>query len=100
MFGIISIRINDDSIFLFGNFRFDVLYYCRFGKEVVNGDVEEILDLRGVEIYGDYVVGIGNGEEVGDKFVCFIGDCINEDDIDVGIVVIWLNIELKGISNV
>lgn len=86
--GTTSIRTNDDSISPSGNFRLDVLHHCRLGKEVVNGDVEETLDLRGVEIHGDYVVGTGNGEEVGDKPVCFIGDCTNEDDTDVGIVVI------------
>lgn len=75
-FGTTSIRTNDDSISPPGNFRLDVLHHCRLGKEVVNGDVEETLNLRSMQIHGDYVVGTGNGEEVGDKPVWFIGDCI------------------------
>jgi hypothetical protein len=33
-----------------------------FGKEVVDGNVEEALDLRGVEVHGDNVVGTSHGE--------------------------------------
>jgi len=45
----------------------DPLDFGRFGEEVVDRDVEETLDLAGVQVHGDYVVGARHGEHVGDE---------------------------------
>ena len=38
--------------------------------EVVDGEVEEALDLAGVQVHGDDVVAAGDGEHVGDELGC------------------------------
>src|SRR6185436_14440422 len=45
----------------------DVVVDDRGGLEVVHGDVEEALDLGGVQVQGDDAVGAGAGDEVGDE---------------------------------
>ena len=39
-----------------------------FGVEVVDRDIEEPLDLRGVEVHGEDAADAGGGEQVGDEF--------------------------------
>ncbi|KAI3488192.1 hypothetical protein L1887_47731 [Cichorium endivia] len=46
----------------------DVLQRRRFGIEVVDGHIEEALDLRRMKVHGDHVVAPGVFEHVGDEF--------------------------------
>ena len=43
----------------------DPLEDGRLGVQVVDGDVEETLDLTGVKVHGDDVIGTGHAEHVG-----------------------------------
>lgn len=58
---------DDDSVLPIGDGRFDVSDHDGFGEEVVDRNVEETLDLGGVKVHGDNVVGSGDGDEVGDE---------------------------------
>lgn len=62
-----SVRRNDDAVSPLGDVLFDPLENGRLGEEIVNGNVEEALDLTGVKVHGDYVVGAGDREHVGDE---------------------------------
>lgn len=57
-----GIRRNNNCILPIGYFLLDVRHHARFGKEVVDWDIKEPLDLRGVEVHRDDVVGAGDGE--------------------------------------
>lgn len=48
----------------------DPFHAARFGVEVVDWDVEEALDLRGVEVHRDDMVAAGGLEHVGHKLGC------------------------------
>src|SRR5207237_3369925 len=45
----------------------DVLVDDRGGVQVIDGNVEEALDLSGVQVEGQHAVGAGDGEQVGDE---------------------------------
>jgi len=55
-----------------------------FRVEIVDGNVEEALDLAGVQVHGDDVIAAGDGEHVGDELggdrrtahVLFIHTCV------------------------
>ena len=46
----------------------DVAHQNRSGEEIVGWDIEEALDLAGMEIEGEHAVDAGPGDEIGDKF--------------------------------
>ena len=45
----------------------DVAHHDRRGEQIVGRDVEEALDLAGVQIDGQHAVGAGAGDEIGDE---------------------------------
>ena len=45
----------------------DPAQHARLGVEVVNGHIEEALDLAGVQVHGDDVVAAGRLQHVGDE---------------------------------
>jgi hypothetical protein len=66
-FGTTSIRTDDDSVLVLRNVELDILAQEVLAIQVVDGDVEETLVLRVVEVHCDDVVGASAGKEVGDK---------------------------------
>lgn len=46
----------------------DISERAWFGIEIVDGDVEEALDLTGVKIHRDHMVAAGRLQHVGDQF--------------------------------
>lgn len=65
--GTAGIGRDDDGVPPVGDLLLDVRHHGWLGEEVVDGDVEKALDLGGVEVHCDDVVGAGDGEEVGDE---------------------------------
>lgn len=64
MFGIISIGRYYDGVFVVGDVLLNVVLDERFFVKVVDGNIEVILILRVVEVYGNDVVCISVGKEV------------------------------------
>ena len=62
-----SVGTNDDGVFPSRNFLLDVCHDGRLGEEVIAWDVEEALDLGGVKVKGDDVIGSGDGKEICDQ---------------------------------
>ena len=58
---------NDNGIPPIRYLLLDISHHARLGKEIVDGNIEKALNLRGVKVHGDDVIGTGNGEEVGDQ---------------------------------
>lgn len=58
---------DDDGVLPVGDVGLDVSDHEGLGKDVVYGDIKEPLDLGGVQVHGDHVVGAGDGEQVGDQ---------------------------------
>jgi hypothetical protein len=48
-------------------FRLDVARHDRRGEQVVGRDVEEALDLAGMQVERQHAVGAGLGDQVGDQ---------------------------------
>ena len=46
----------------------DVAHHHRGAEQVVGRNVEEALDLAGMEVDGQHAVGAGAGDEIGDEF--------------------------------
>ena len=57
---------DDDQVPL-GQAFADVLHQHRRGVEVIDRDVEEPLDLRGMEVEGEHPIGAGGGDQIGDQ---------------------------------
>jgi hypothetical protein len=66
-FGTTSIRTDDDGVLVLRNVELDILAQEVFAVQVVNGDVEEALVLRVVEVHCDDVIGASAGKKIGDK---------------------------------
>lgn len=66
-----GVRRDDDAILhsavLGHDLVLDILSQQVAAVEIVDGDVEEALVLRVVQVHGDDVVGAGAGQEVGDE---------------------------------
>lgn len=62
-----SIGRDNDTVLVVGDLLSNVLESAGLGIQVIDGDVEESLDLGGMEIHGNNVVGTSNGEHVGDQ---------------------------------
>lgn len=52
---------------------------CRLGVKIIDRNIEEALDLRGMEVHGDDVVSTSHGEHVGNKFGRNWGSRLHED---------------------
>ncbi len=57
----------DDDQVLAGEAAADVLHEHRRGHQIVQRDVEEALDLAGMQVEGQHPVGAGAGDQVGDQ---------------------------------
>lgn len=64
--GAAGVGAHDDGV-LAGEVLADPAQDAGLGVEVVDGDVEEALDLGGVEVHGDDVVAAGRLQHVGDE---------------------------------
>jgi hypothetical protein len=62
-----SVGRDDDPVPPAVDLGLDVPDHGHLGQEVVTGDIEEPLDLRGVQVHRDDVVTPGDGEQVGDE---------------------------------
>ena len=62
-----GIWTNDDGVLPALDMVFDICDHERFGVQVVDGKIEEALDLAGVQIHGDNVVATGNSQHIGDE---------------------------------
>ena len=58
----------NDGEFLFRKTAFEVFNHDGGGEEVIDGDVEEALNLGGVEIDREDAIGAGSFEHAGDQF--------------------------------
>lgn len=58
-------RITNDASLPLGDVLLDPLEDGRLCVQIVHGNVEEALDLRGVQVHRDDVVGAGHGEHIG-----------------------------------
>ena len=63
-----SIGRDNYTISPFINILFYPFKNGRLGVQVVNGDIEEPLDLRGVEIHGDDMVSTSDGQHIRNQF--------------------------------
>lgn len=59
-----GVGTNDHSIFPVGNALLDVTQHQRLAPEIVHGDVEEALNLTGVEIHCDDVITTRDDEHI------------------------------------
>ena len=66
-FGTARIWADDDRVLPAGDVQLDVREHEGLRVEVVDGKVEEALDLAGVQVHGDDVVAAGDSEHVGDE---------------------------------
>jgi hypothetical protein len=66
-FGTAGIGADDDPVLPVRDVQLDVREHEGLRVEVVDGKVEEALDLAGVQIHGDDVVAARDGEHVGDE---------------------------------
>jgi len=64
-FGASSVWRDDDRVPPLWDVLLDPLEDGGLCVEVVDGDVEEALDLGGVQVHGDDVVGAGHAQHVG-----------------------------------
>ena len=64
--GTAGVGRDDDGVLPVGYVVHDPLDDGRLGEQVVDGYVEEALNLRGVQVHGDYVVGACHAQHVGD----------------------------------
>lgn len=62
-----GVRGHDNGVSVFGDVLLNVVLDHGFPVKVVDGNIEEALVLRIVEVHGDDVIGAGACEEVGDK---------------------------------
>ena len=84
--GASRIRTHDDAVLDGLQVIADPAQGRGFGVEVVDGDVEEALDLRGVQVHGDDVVAPGRLQHVGHELggdgsaglVFFVLACVGE----------------------
>ena len=83
-FGAAGIGADDDPVLPVRDVQLDVREHEGLRVEVVDGKVEEALDLAGVQIHGDDVVAARDGEHVGDELrgdgraalVLFVHACV------------------------
>lgn len=66
-FGTAGIGRHNDAVLPVFNFLFDKLDDAGLGKEIVDGHVEEALNLRGMQVHGDDVVSARHSQHVGDE---------------------------------
>ena len=74
--GTSRIRTDDDAFLPTRDLSLDIRYHGQLSEQVVAGNVEETLDLRGVEIHRDNVIRPSNGEKTGDKSCGGRGDVV------------------------
>lgn len=65
--GTTCVGTDDDGVFPAWDLLLDVRSEDRLGEQVVDGDIKESLDLRGVQVEGNDVVCAGDSEQVGDE---------------------------------
>ena len=58
---------NDNGILPIRYLLLDISHHARLGNEIFDAYMEKPLNLRGVKVHGDDVIGTGDSEEVGDQ---------------------------------
>lgn len=64
-----SIGTDNDTIPPAWNLRLDVGHHDQLGEQVITRDIEETLNLRGMQIHGDNMIGSSYGEQIGDESI-------------------------------
>jgi hypothetical protein len=75
--GTSCVGTDDDGVLPSGDLLLDICSEDRLGEEIIDGDIEESLNLRGVQVKGNDVICASNSEQVGNEPTKMLAGVLN-----------------------